>query len=59
MSKKIVFFMLIIIFCVGIAPKTFQNDTFFTIACGEQILNEGLQKIDKLTWHKDLEFTEY
>ena len=57
MSKKIVFFMLIIIFCVGIAPKTFQNDTFFTIACGEQILNEGLQKIDKLTWHKDLEFT--
>ena len=57
MSKKIVFYMLIILFCIGIAPKTFQNDTFFTIACGEQIFNEGLQKIDKLTWHKDLQFT--
>ena len=58
MKKTIVlYFILIMFFCIGIAPKSFQNDTFFTIAVGEQILNEGLNKIDTLTWHDNLEFT--
>jgi len=33
----IIMSVLIIIFCIGIAPKGLQNDTFYTIKIGEYI----------------------
>lgn len=32
----------IIIFCAAIAPKALQNDTFYTIKIGENIVNNGI-----------------
>ncbi len=37
--------------------KSIQNDTFFTIVLGNNILKNGIQEIDTLTWHKDLKYT--
>ena len=53
----ILYILLIILFSASLAPKTFQNDTFFTIAGGQNTLKNGLEKIDQLTWHENLEFT--
>ena len=55
--KKLIPILLIIIFMISIVPKTFQNDTFFTIAIGNDILENGVQKEEKLVWHDGLEFT--
>lgn len=49
--------ILIIIFTISIVPKEFQNDTFFTIAVGNEILENGVQSEEKLVWHEGLEFT--
>lgn len=60
MNRKIIqifFILAIIIFSFSIVNKEFQNDTFFTIALGEKILNEGLNTQEKLVWHENLEFT--
>ena len=32
------------------------NDTFFTIASGNNILENGLNNIEVLTWHEELNF---
>lgn len=55
--KYIILIFLIIIFIVSIVPKEFQNDTFFTIAIGENILKNGVQIKEQLVWHDNLEFT--
>ena len=34
--------MLIIIFCISIATKALQNDTFYTIKVGEYISQNGI-----------------
>ena len=36
--------------------KTLQNDTFFTIATGNHILENGYDNLDHLSWHKNLNF---
>lgn len=36
--------------------KNIANDTFFTIAIGNNILKNGITNIDTLTWHENLEF---
>lgn len=46
----------IIILCIGFAPKVFQNDTFYTIKIGELILNNGVDMLDHFSWH-DLAYT--
>ena len=48
----IVFF--IIIFCVGIAPKALQNDTFYTIKIGEYISQNGIANLreDPFSWNE-------
>ena len=38
----IVFSIAITIFSIGIVYKTFQNDTFFNIAIGKHILENGI-----------------
>ena len=57
-NKKlyIVFSMLLIVIILMTVTKEMQNDTFFTIATGEHILQEGYDNIDHLTWHEDLGF---
>ena len=43
----------ICIFCVGIAPKTLQNDTYYTIPIGKYIAENGISDLtkDKFSWH--------
>ena len=44
----------IIIFCIGIAPKGLQNDTFYTIKVGEYISQNGIGNLrdDPFSWHE-------
>lgn len=36
--------------------KNIANDTFFTIAIGNNILKKGITNYDTLTWHENLKF---
>ena len=61
-KKQIIFeimaIILISIFCISVAPKTLQNDTFYTIKIGEHIVeNGGIDMIDPFSWHDGLEYT--
>ena len=49
--------LILIFFVCSFSIKTFQNDTFFTIAIGERILKNGVEVEEKLVWHEGLEFT--
>ena len=51
-----IFLILIIIFSMSIVSKNFQNDTFFTIAVGEKILEQGIYTEETFTWHEGLEY---
>lgn len=44
----------IILFAIGIAPKTLQNDTFYTIKIGEYIYQNGISDLteDLYSWHE-------
>ena len=42
----------IAIFCFALAPKTLQNDTFYTIKIGEHIIQNGIDKVDAFSWHE-------
>lgn len=44
----------IIILCILFSNKAFQNDTFYTIKLGEQILKSGIDYIDHFSWHSNL-----
>ena len=54
---EIIALILIAIFCISLAPKTLQNDTFYTIKIGEHIVKNGIDMKDPFSWHKDLEYT--
>ena len=43
--------ILIAIFCISITPITLQNDTYYTIAIGEHIINNGIDMQDPFSWH--------
>lgn len=43
-------------FVFPIINKTITNDTFFTIAIGNNVLKDGFTNVDTLTWHDNLEF---
>ena len=47
----------IIIFCAVLTPITFQNDTFYTIKIGEDILKNGIDMQDHYSWHEDMPYT--
>lgn len=55
--KSIIIIILIIIFCVAISPVTMQNDTYYTIAIGEHIIENGIDMKDPFSWHDDLPYT--
>ena len=44
-------------FSFSIFKKAMTNDVFFTIANGKEIVKNGFQEYDHLTWHKNLKFT--
>ena len=48
--------ILIIIVTVLSVTKEMQNDTFFTIATGNYMIENGYDNLDHLTWHNNLEF---
>ena len=49
--------VLIILFCFSITPKTFQNDTYYTIKIGEHIIKNGITPQDTFSWHENLQYT--
>lgn len=53
MKKKFIIIsaIIIVIFCIALAPVVFQNDTFYTIKIGELILNNGIDMIDHFSIH--------
>lgn len=57
-KKSIIFHIVAIIcismFCAALAPKTLQNDTFYTITIGEYIYNNGISDLttDLYSWHE-------
>lgn len=58
MDKKykkllIIFSISIAIFSIGIVFKTFQNDTFFNIAIGKHILENGIDMKEHFCWVDD------
>ena len=57
-NKKIyiIFSLLLIIVILLTVRKEFQNDTFFTIATGQSIIQDGYDNVDHLTWHENLGF---
>lgn len=55
--KRILLVFCLIIFSASVVRKTFQNDTFFTIAIGQNILKNGIEIEEKMVWHEGLEFT--
>ena len=58
MEKKqkkliVILSLAITIFTIGIVFKTFQNDTFFNIAIGKHILENGIDMQEHFTWAED------
>ena len=48
----------IIIFCIALCPRTLQNDTYYTIKIGEDIINNnGIDMKDHYSWNEDLPYT--
>jgi len=50
----IIMAILIIVYCIGIAPKGLQNDTFYTIKVGEYISQNGIGNLreDPFSWNE-------
>ena len=59
MKKKLKYLLacfFIVLFTFSIVPKEFQNDTFYVIALGDYILDNGVDNIDHYSWHNNLEY---
>ena len=54
---EILAWILIIVFSIAIAPKSLQNDTFYTVKIGEHILENGIDMQDSFSWHENLSYT--
>lgn len=59
-NKKLIFILsiCIIIFTASIVHKTFENDTYFTIATGNYTMQNGVNDVEPFTWHQNLKFTK-
>ena len=44
----------IVMYCIALAPKVLQNDTFYTLKIGEYIYNNGVSNLteDLYSWHE-------
>ena len=56
-SFNIIAIICIIIFGITLAPKTLQNDTFYTIKIGEYINQNGIDMQDPFSWHENMSYT--
>ena len=56
--SQILAIITIIVFSYAITPKTFQNDTFYTIKIGEHISNTTKSITDLLPWNKGLDMQD-
>ena len=56
---EIFFILTIVFFAWSITPKTFQNDTFYTIKIGEAIQNTTGDVKDLLPWNKGLDMKDH
>ena len=59
-NKKTYFLCIIclVLFTIGIVHKELENDTYFTIATGNYIVNNGINEDEPFTYHKNLKFTK-
>lgn len=48
---------LIVLLAFAISPVTMQNDTYYTIKIGEQIIENGIDMQDHFSWHENLPYT--
>lgn len=53
----IIFIALIALLSFSIAPKTLQNDTYYTVSIGNLIMENGVDMKDHFSWHEDLPYT--
>lgn len=56
---EIFFVFTIVMFAWSLTPKTFQNDTFYTIKIGEVIENTTEKPTDFLPWNKGLDMKDH
>ena len=54
---EIMAILIIILFCTSLAPKTLQNDTFYSVSIGNLILKNGIDMQDHFSWHENLPYT--
>ena len=54
--KNIIYIFLIIVFSLSLVQKQFQNDTYFDIAVGEKILNQGIYVEEDFSFVEGLEY---
>lgn len=48
---------IIALFSFSEAPKTLQNDTYYTVSIGNLIMENGIDMKDHFSWHEDLPYT--
>lgn len=53
----IIFVVIIALFSFGEAPKTLQNDTYYTVSIGNLIMENGIDMKDHFSWHENLPYT--
>ena len=47
----------IILLCIAVTVREFQNDTFYIIKLGDYIFHNGVDLIDHYSWVTDLLYT--
>lgn len=57
MKFNILAICLIVLLAFAISPVTLQNDTYYTIKIGEQIVQNGIDMQDHFSWHENLPYT--
>ncbi len=54
---EIIILIVIALFSFSLAPKTLQNDTYYTVSIGNLILENGIDGKDHFSWHENLPYT--
>ena len=54
---EVIILMIIGLFSFSLAPKTLQNDTYYTVSIGNLILENGIDGKDHFSWHENLPYT--
>lgn len=55
--KNIIILFVLLILSISIVSVEFQNDTFYSISIGNDILKTGVDMQDHYSWHKGLSYT--